>query len=250
MFDWTVIDQKKSRLDALRPLSPHTLMSLREKISLEWTYNSNAIEGNTLTLKETKVVLEGITIGGKSVVEHLEAINHNEAILYLEEIVQGGEELSEWQIKNIHAIVLKNIEPTHAGVYRKENVVISGADHTPPDYTVVPDQMQELITHYENEWKNLHAAERAALLHSEFVKIHPFVDGNGRTARLLQNFELMKYGFPPIVIKKEHRLDYYEFLDKAHTTGNTSGFIQFSADRLNETLELYLQFAERNHSDS
>lgn len=250
MFDWIAIDEKKAQLDGLRPLSPNTLKSLREKLALEWTYHSNAIEGNTLTLKETKVVLEGITVGGKSVVEHLEAINHNEAIHYLEEIVQGGEELSEWQIKNIHAIVLKNIDPDNAGIYRKENVVISGADHTPPDYTIVPDQMQELITHYENEWKNLHPAERAALLHCEFVRIHPFVDGNGRTSRLLQNLELMKHGFPPIVIKKEHRLDYYEFLDKAHTTGEARDFIRFSADRLNESLELYLQFAEGNHHDS
>lgn len=244
MFDWITIDQKKARLDALRPLSPHTLKSLREKIALEWTYNSNAIEGNTLTLKETKVVLEGITVGGKSVKEHLEAINHNEAIGYLEEIVQGGETLSEWQIKNIHAIVLKNIDATNAGVYRKENVVISGADHTPPDFTVVPDQMEDLIAHYQKDWNDLHPAERAALLHIDFVKIHPFVDGNGRTARLLQNFELMKHGFPPIVIKKEHRLEYYDLLDKAHTRGETSGFITFSADRLNESLDLYLQFLE------
>ncbi len=250
MVDWTSIDQKKARLDAMRPFPPNTLKSLREKIALEWTYNSNAIEGNTLTLKETKVVLEGITVGGKSVKEHLEAINHNEAIGYLEEIVQSGEALSEWLVKNIHAIVLKNIDSANAGVYRKENVVISGASHTPPDYTIVPDQMQELITHYESEWKNLHPAERAALLYSDFVKIHPFVDGNGRTARLLHNLELMKHGFPPIVIKKEHRLDYYELLDAAHTTGDVSGFLRFSADRLNESLDLYGRFAEEDNHES
>lgn len=250
MFDWTVIDEKKAQLDGLRPLSPNTLKSLREKLALEWTYHSNAIEGNTLTLKETKVVLEGITIGGKSVREHLEAINHNEAIRYLEEIVAGGEDISEWQIKNIHAIVLKGIDQANAGAYRTENVVISGADHVPPDHTIVLDRMQALIESYQGDWQTLHPAERAALLHCEFVKIHPFIDGNGRTARLLQNFELMKYGFPPIIIQKEHRLRYYELLDQAHTSSKALGFIEFSAERLSESLDLYIRFAEGNHHET
>jgi Fic family protein len=223
-----------------------TMKRLREKIALEWTYHSNAIEGNTLTLKETKVVLEGITVGGKSVKEHLEAINHEQAIHYLQEIVRGREELSEWQIKNIHAIILKTIDPEHAGEFRKENVTIAGAEHTPPDFMGIPGQVQELIQRYQSDWSALHPSQRAALLHCEFVKIHPFVDGNGRTARLLHNFELMKNGFPPIVIKKEQRLDYYTLLDNAHISGDPKAFIQFSAERLREVLDLYLRFLEVN----
>ena len=120
MYDWKLIEEKKTQLDKLRPFPPNSLKSLQEKIALEWTYNSNSIEGNTLTLKETKVALEGITIGGKSVKEHLEAINHNTAVQYLNDIIYKKEELSEWQIKQIHFLVLKQIDSKNAGVYRKE----------------------------------------------------------------------------------------------------------------------------------
>ncbi len=240
MYDWKMIDEKKARLDKARPFPKNTLKSLQEKIALEWTCHSNAIEGNTLTLKETKVVLEGITIGGKSVTEHLEAINHNEAIQYLYKLVTDKENISEWQIRQIHSLVLKKIDPKNAGAYRKENVFISGAEHTPIDYTIVPDQMKKLITYFLEKWKHLHPAERSALLHIEFVKIHPFVDGNGRTARLLQNFELMKAGFPPLVITKENRLKYYNALDKAHTKGKLEDFMALTKDFLNHSLNLYL----------
>ena len=240
MWNRKIIDEKKAQLEKLRPFPQNTLKSLQEKIALEWTYHSNSIEGNTLTLKETKVVLEGMTIGGKSLKEHLEAINHKKAIQYLNELVTEQENLSEWQIKQIHALVLKKIDQANAGLYRKENVLISGAKHTPPDYIHVPDEMKNLLTRYQEEWKDLHPLERASLLHIEFVKIHPFVDGNGRTSRLLQNFELMKEGFPPIVIKKEKRLEYYEALDKAHTLGEIEDFIKLSAECLNESLDLYL----------
>lgn len=128
--------------------------------------------------------------------------------------------LSEWDIKNIHRLVLKTIDNDNAGVYRTENVIISGAKHRPPPHYIVKEQMENLIKQYYMEWQELHPIERAALLHGEFVKIHPFVDGNGRTARLLLNFELMKAGFPPVIIKKEMRSLYYDFLDNAHTTGD------------------------------
>ena len=240
MSKWQTIDKKKAKLDSLRPLPEHTLKSLQEKIALEWTYHSNAIEGNTLTLKETKVALEGITIGGKSVKEHLEAINHNEAVQYLYQMIRNKEKISEWQIKQIHALILKNIDAKNAGTYRKENVLISGAEHTPLDYTIVPEKMQNMIKDYQDTWSTLHPVERSARLHIAFVKIHPFVDGNGRTARLVHNFELMKKGFSPIVIKKENRLEYYNALDKAHTTGNTEDFMKLIADCLNKSLDLYL----------
>ena len=244
MYNWEIIDEKKALLDKLRPFPKNTLKSLQEKIALEWTYHSNAIEGNTLTLKETKVVLEGITIGGKSLKEHLEAINHKSAIQYLYEMIQNKENISEWQIKQIHFLVLKKIDQANAGIYRKENVFISGAEHTPPDYTIVSDKMKNLIKCYQEKWNLLHPSERAALLHIDLVKIHPFVDGNGRTSRLLQNFELMKEGFPPIVIKKEKRLEYYNALDEAHTIGKTENFIKLSAECLNESLDLYLKTLE------
>ncbi len=241
MDQWKIIDEKKAELDNLRPFPQNTLKSLQEKIALEWTYHSNAIEGNTLTLKETKVALEGITVGGKSVKEHLEAINHNEAIQYLYQLVKNKENISEWQIKQIHALILKHIDSKNAGAYRKENVLISGAEHTLPDYIIVSDEMKKLVQNYQETWPQLHPVERSARLHIEFVKIHPFVDGNGRTARLIQNFELMKTGFPPIVIEKENRLEYYNALDKAHTTGKTENFMALVANCMGTSLDLYLK---------
>lgn len=235
------LDEKKQKLDSKRPLPKETLKSLEENFKLEWTYNSNAIEGNTLTLKETKVVLEGITIGGKTMREHLEAINHKEAIEFLEELVQYNNELSEMDIKNIHAIVLKGIDNENAGRYRTENVIISGASHIPPDAIIVPESMEKLIYRYD-EWKEkYHPIIVAALLHAEFVKIHPFIDGNGRTARLLMNFEVMKNGYPPIIIKNEERHKYYDALDVGALTGDYTDFIKMVTKQAEEMIDLYLK---------
>ena len=237
MFE--VIDAAKAKLDAARPLPSHTLASLREKLMLEWTYHSNAIEGNTLTLRETKVVLEGITVGGKSLREHFEATNHRDAILYVEEIVAKNELLSEWQIRNIHRLVLKGIDDREAGCYRRENVVISGASTTPPDFLHLPSEMAALIA-----WHALagavHPVARAAELHTRFVKIHPFVDGNGRTGRLLLNFELMKAGYPPAIIRKEDRLEYYDALDEACVSGDYGDITRLVAAAVRRSLDTYL----------
>lgn len=227
-------------LDSKRPLPIHLVKSLREKLRLEWTYNSNAIEGNTLTLMETKVVLEGITVGGKTMLEHLEVINHRDAIVYVEEIVKLSEELSEWQIKNIHRLVLKGIDNEFAGVYRNQQVFISGAIHIPPEAFLIQDRMEELVNWYDKDAQSLHPIERAAMLHVHFVGIHPFVDGNGRTARLLLNLELMKSGFPPIIIQAENRLGYYNALDKAHTTTEMGNFLELVLVEVERTLDLYL----------
>ncbi|MDD4753400.1 MAG: Fic family protein [Desulfitobacteriaceae bacterium] len=235
-----LIDKKKKQLDEKRPLPVNTVNSLRENMLVEWTYNSNAIEGNTLTISETKVVLEGITIGGKSVKEHLEAINHKAAIIYLEKLVEKKANISEWDIKNIHQLVLKNIDDKNAGAYRNENVIISGAKHKPPRHFLIKEQMDNLISHYNGEWQRLHPIERASLLHGEFVKIHPFIDGNGRTARLLLNFELMKAGFPPVIIRKEMRVEYYDSLDLAHTTSDYTNFINLVSRCAEESLDLWL----------
>ena len=234
------VDSLKKELDSKRPIPKETLKSLRESINLEWTYNSNGIEGNTLTLRETQVVLEGITVGGKSIKEHLEAINHEKAILFLDDLVKDNEPISEWNIKNIHQLILKDIDNENAGRYRKENVTIKGATHIPPDYLKVPELMEKLILTY-NTWNEYHPIIQAALLHGELVKIHPFVDGNGRTSRLLMNLVLMNNGYNPVIIKKESRLKYYEALDKAHTTGNYTDFVKLVTKLEVEMLKKYLE---------
>ena len=233
------IDAKKAQLDALRPLPPHTLASLREKLTLDWTYHSNAIEGNTLTLRETKVVLEGITVGGKSLREHFEATNHRDAIHYVESVVAQREPLSEWLIRNIHRLVLKGIDDDEAGRYRQENVVIAGASTTPPDFLHLPQEMSRLIAWHERSM-SMDTLRRSAELHTRFVKIHPFVDGNGRTGRLLMNFELMKAGYPPAIIQKEERLAYYDALDAACVNDDYDAITQLVAAAVHRSLDTYL----------
>jgi len=239
-YDFSYIDSLKKSIDEHRPFSKNLANSLHEKLIVEWTYNTNAIEGNTLTMSETKVVLEGITIGGKSMVEHLETINHREAILFIEELVSNKEDITEWNLKNIHALILKEIDNLNAGKYRTENVLISGAKHIPPKHFEVRYLMQKLVVEFQNQWSEYHPVVRATLLHGEFVKIHPFVDGNGRTARLLLNFELMKNGYTPIIIKNENRVDYYNVLDYAHMTMDYGPFIKLVSELVVESEKLWL----------
>ena len=237
MFE--TIDSLKNKLDAQRPLSPSIVKNLQEDLILRWTYHSNAIEGNTLTLLETKVVLEGITVGGKALREHFEAINHRNAIYYVEDIIKKEEPFSEWQIRNIHQLILKNIDDDNAGRYRQQNVLISGATNTPPDYTLLNDKMAQFIDWYNTEADLMHPIERAAKVHADFVGIHPFIDGNGRTSRLLMNLELMKAGYPPCVITVENRLAYYEALDQWMASGQTEFFNQLVADAVLEGFRPY-----------
>ena len=234
------VDNLKRKLDSKRPIPKETLKSLKESINLEWTYNSNGIEGNTLTLRETQVILEGITVGGKSIKEHLEAINHEQAILFLDELVKEDNPITEWNIKNIHQLILKEIDNENAGKYRKENVTIKGATHIPPDYITVPELMEKLILNYKT-WNIYHPIVKATLLHGELVKIHPFIDGNGRTSRLIMNLDLMNSGYNPIIIKKEDRLKYYEALDKAHTTYDYTDFVKLVTKLEIEMLKKYLE---------
>ena len=243
-YDFAQIDTLMDAINSHSPFSRRLADSLHEKLVVEWTYNSNAIEGNTLTMSETKVVLEGITVGGKSMVEHLEIINHRDAILFIEDLVSDKEPLSEWSIKNIHALVLKGIDNQNAGKYRTENVVISGAKHIPPKHYEISQLMQKLVAEYQNEWLGYHPVVRATLLHGEFVKIHPFIDGNGRTSRLLLNFELMRAGYTPIIIKNENRAQYYEALDLAHTTMDYGPFIKLVAELVIESEKLWLSVLE------
>lgn len=234
------VDELKKALDDKRPLPKETLRSLEESINLEWTYNSNGIEGNTLSLRETQIVLEGITVGGKSIKEHLEAINHERAILYLNDLVKENNPITEWNIKSIHQLVLKDIDDDNAGRYRRENVTIKGATHIPPDYLKVPELMETLVLSYEC-WNKFHPIIQAALLHGELVKIHPFIDGNGRTSRLLMNLDLMNHGYNPVIIKKADRLEYFEALDKAHTTGDYTDFVRLLTRLEIEILKKYLE---------
>lgn len=239
MNHFAKLDALKAKLDEYRPLAPGIVNNLHENLVLQWTYHSNAIEGNTLTLKETKVALEGITIGGKTLREHFEAINHRDAILLVEELVSKQQPLDEWTIKSLHQLVLKNIDGENAGRYRQVNVLISGANHRPPQALQVPEQMQAFMHWYNTDAPHLHAVERAARFHGEFVKIHPFADGNGRTSRLLMNLELMKGGFPATVIEVEQRLAYYEALDKAHCTADYSDFIDLVASCVEKSFVSY-----------
>lgn len=234
------VDELNKELNSKRPISKETLKSLKESINLEWTYNSNGIEGNTLTLRETQIVLEGITVGGKSIKEHLEVINHEKAILFLDDLVKDKEIINEWNIKNIHRLVLKDIDDENAGRYRCENVTIRGAVHIPPDYLIVPELMERLVLNYK-EWDKFHPIIKAALLHGELVKIHPFIDGNGRTSRLVMNLSLMNSGYLPVIIKKDKRLDYYNALDKAHTTCDYTDFVKLVNELEIEMINKYLE---------
>lgn len=234
------VDQLKAQLDTFRPLDARMVKNLQDDLILRWTYHSNAIEGNTLTLLETKVVLEnGITIGGKSLREHFEAINHREAILYVQDIMGKKEPFSEWQIRSIHQLILKNIDDEYAGRYRTINVEISGTSHAPPDCALLAEKMAQLLDWYHAKANTLHPIERAAKLHADFVAIHPFIDGNGRTSRLLMNLELMKSGYLPCVITVDHRLKYYEALDVWVSKNETQPFIQLLLDAQMEALKQY-----------
>ena len=237
--DFKKLDELKLKLDSFRPLNPYIVKNLHEDLVLRWTYHSNAIEGNTLTLKETKVALEGITIGGKTLREHFEAINHKDAILFMEDLAQKEERLSEYSIKQIHSLILKNIDDENKGKYRKTNVIISGAEHKPPQSFEVQSQMQEFIKNYNENITKLHPVELASFVHIEFVKIHPFLDGNGRTSRLLMNLELIKAGFPPVVIELEDRLEYYKALDIAHTENDYKPFLELMKKVVEKSFEPY-----------
>ncbi|KXU39162.1 hypothetical protein AXE65_10125 [Ventosimonas gracilis] len=244
----TLVDERKAVLDAHRPLPAVTVNSIRNKLALDWTYHSNAIEGNTLDIHETKAILEdGITIGRKSLKEHLEAVNHKDAIHLVEKMVAKAEEINTGNIKKIHYSVLKGIDEENAGFYRRSPVMVVGANFVPTNPVKIDREMNALEDWYKSkEAQALHPIERAAELHTRFVTIHPFVDGNGRTARLLLNLELMREGYPPAIIQKEERQYYYRSLDKARETGKHDELAPMVALRVADNLDLYLLMATGN----
>ena len=231
------IEKKKKKLDSLRPLPKDAVKRIIEDIRLRHTYHSDAIEGNTLTLQETKLVLEeGITIGGKPLKDHIEARNDAEAFDVMIKLVNSKKKISQEIIQQIHEVVTKGILK-NPGQYRTENVAITGAKIRPPSYLKIIKLMDEYIQHIEKQ--KLEPIKKTTFIHHEFVRIHPFIDGNGRVARLLTNFYLMKKGYPPIIIQKEDRKNYYVSLNKADL-GNLSDFATFIARAVNESLQYYL----------
>jgi Fic family protein len=239
------IDADKAKLDTAHPLPLHTLESLRQAMMSDWTYHSNAIAGNSLTMSETKVVLDGVAVGGKLLREHFEVLNHRDAIRFVEERVGSNEALSESQIRHIHHCVLKGIDDIEAGQYRHANVTIAGASTKAADFSQVPADMAALVA-WHSSAAELHPIVRAAQLHARFEKIHPFSDGNGRAGRLLLNLELMKAGYPPAVIRHEDRLAYCESLDKACTGAGFNPIAQLVAEAVQRTLKTYLSLLGRD----
>ena len=236
-----LIDKKKKELDNRRPLTEGEMERLNEEFAVEYTYNSNAIEGNTLTLRETDLVLRGLTIDGKPLKDHMEAVGHKEAFEFVSELVKQNEPLSEHIIKQIHFLVLVGNKDDR-GVYRRVPVRIMGAKHEPVQPYMIEPKMEELLKKLM-EGKE-HIITKLARFHIEFEGIHPFIDGNGRTGRLLVNLELMKAGYPPIDIKFTDRMEYYKAFDEYHEKNNLSAMEKLFAGYVNSRLDMYLKILE------
>lgn len=207
------IDALKKQLDSCRPLTPAEVEAIREVFLVEHTYNSNAIEGNTLTLQETALVLQGITIDRKPLKDHLEAVGYKEAFQYVEELAKQDKPLTEFEIKSIHSLVLAD-RPEDKGTFRRVNVRIAGAMTEPVQPYLIEPKIEELLEDYKNWAQTMHVVERVALFHLRFESIHPFIDGNGRTGRLLMNLQLIKEGLPAVNIKYSDRHSYYDAFDE------------------------------------
>lgn len=232
------VDALKAELGKRRPLTQGELQRLQEEFLVEFTYNSNAIEGNTLTLRETALVLEGVTIDKKPLKDHLEAVGHRDAFLYVEQLVTDKVTISEKVIKDIHSLVLMD-RPDDKGVYRRIPVTIMGAYHEPPQPYLVPMQMEQLIA-AQKETKR-HPIENAALFHLDFEGIHPFIDGNGRTGRLILNLMLMQHGYPPIDVKFSDRKQYYACFDSYYKGKSAAPMVELVTGYLEERLGRYLE---------
>ena len=228
------IDRKKTELDSKRPLTEGEVERLTEEFVVEYTYNSNAIEGNTLTLRETDMVLRGLTIAQKPLKDHMEAVGHKEAFDFVRDLVKAQEPLSERIIKQIHYLVLAD-KKDDRGVYRRVPVRIMGAKHEPVQPYLIQPKMEQLLESYNNSKE--HIIPRLA-------RFHPFIDGNGRTGRLLVNLELMKAGYPPIDIKFTDRIAYYNAFDEYHVKHNLGAMEKLFAGYVNERLDSYLVMLE------
>lgn len=238
-MDYTILLQMKERLNKSRDKLPKAaLESFEKSFDIEYAHNSTAIEGNTLTLIETKTVLEdNISVGGKSLREIYEVVNHNRAFSYVKKCIAEDKSLTEAITKDIHAILMENI--FQGGIYRSCEVRITGATHKPP----VPSEMYVQIKGFFSNLLHhggLNPIELAAYTHAEFVRIHPFEDGNGRTSRLMMNYQLMRYGFLPVSISKENRLPYFEALEEYAVNGKLEPFAEMIAELESRQLEEYI----------
>ena len=235
------IDAKKKELDGRRPLTEGEVARLNEEFIVEYTYNSNAIEGNTLTLRETDLVLRGLTIDQKPLKDHMEAVGHKEAFEYVSELVKDNVPISENVIKQIHFLVLAD-KKDDRGVYRRVPVRIMGAQHEPVQPYLIEPKMEQLLRDFKESSE--HIVTKLARFHIEFESIHPFIDGNGRTGRLLVNLELMKAGYPPIDIKFTDRITYYNAFDEYHVKHNLSAMETLFARYVEARLDKYLKILQ------
>jgi Fic family protein/DNA-binding XRE family transcriptional regulator len=234
------IDELKKQLDQIRSFENHRIT---EALELEYTFESNRIEGNTLTLRETDLVInKGLTVSGKSMKEHLEAINHDDAIHYVKELIAKDTAITKREVLGVHKLVLRGILPEEAGRFRRIQVMIQGSSHMPPPPYLVEKQMEDYFIWYERNKSALHPVVLAAEMHERLVTIHPFIDGNGRTSRLIMNMILLQNGFVIANIKGDNtsRYAYYEALDEVQTSGNKDSFIRFVAEIEKKSLERYL----------
>ena len=236
------LDSLKEPLRSSQPLSPDQISKLKEHQLLDMTYNSNAIEGNSLSLSETQVILQyGVTISGKSLAEHIEVVNHKNAYELMQKKVEeyegGGFVFSLGDMARIHSLILAgNIQ---AGQYRHDQAAITDSFHRPPRPEKLPRLMMAFMDWYEGPGQNFHPVERAARVHADLVTIHPFIDGNGRTARLLMTMELIGAGFPPACIKADDKTRYVDTLQILQTTGDCRPFVQFIAQNVEKAFDLY-----------
>ena len=248
-MDYKKLTEKKKKLDKHRPFDTNLVKNLEEWFRIELTYTSNAIEGNTLSRAETALVVEkGLTIGGKSIIEHLEASNHAAALDFIKEQIKlKPSDLKEKDILKIHEIILDRIDKENAGIYRRVPVRISGSAVVLPNPRKVQDLMDEFFKWLKKEDK-MHAVELAAEAHYRFVTIHPFIDGNGRTARLLMNMILMMKGYPPAIIRKNDRLAYIKSLEKPQLVNgegdSKNDHFKLIASAVDRSLNIYLRAIE------
>lgn len=235
------INSLKKTLDSCRPLTPAEVEAIKEVFLVEHTYNSNAIEGNTLTLQETALVLQGVTIDKKPLKDHLEAVGYKEAFQYIEELAKQDKDLSEYDIKSIHNLVLAD-RPEDRGTFRRVNVRIAGALTNPVQPYLIEPKIEELLNNYKVWSETMHIVERVAIFHLQFESIHPFIDGNGRTGRLIMNLQLIKEGLPAINIKFADRRKYYDAFDEYSRTGSTEAMINLVGEavisRLREMIDI------------
>jgi Fic family protein len=246
------IDEKKEALNRLRPLSHAQLQKLEEALFVEYTFDSNRIEGNTLTLQETGLVIQkGITVAGKSLREHLEAINHYEAVGFIKSIAEKKEPFNERMLKDLHALVLRGIDPENAGRYRTVNVRIAGSRHIPPDALVVQELMEIYFEFYEKQKDKIHPVLLSAKLHEKLVTIHPFIDGNGRTARLIMNLVLLQAGYPIVNITgdSQGRISYYNALEKCQVEQICDDFLRLVSESELKAITDYLEIVKTGNGN-